>query len=112
MTPQSAGWTYVGFDVHRMRPGEIVAAETGSREVCLVWISGKGKATAAGEDFGVLGERMSPFDGAPHALYVPAGANWSVTAETVATATWRSEASAAAATMQAAAGPAFSWAAS
>ena len=82
VTPESAGWTYVGFDLHRMKPGEIVAAETGSREVCLVWISGKGKATAGGEDFGVLGERMTPFEGAPHALYVPADANWSVTAET------------------------------
>ena len=47
VTPESAGWTYVGFDLHRMKPGEILAAETGSREVCLVWISGKGKATAA-----------------------------------------------------------------
>ena len=69
VTPESAGWTYVGFDMHRMKPGEILAAETGSREVCLVWISGKGKATASGQDFGVLGERMSPFEGAPHALY-------------------------------------------
>ena len=82
VTPENAGWTYVGFDLHRMKPGEILAAETGSREVCLVWISGKGKVTAAGQDFGVLGERMSPFEGAPHALYVPADANWSVTAET------------------------------
>ena len=82
VTPESAGWTYVGFDMHHMRPGEILSAETGSREVCLVWISGKGKATAAGQDFGVLGERMSPFDGAPHALYIPADSNWSVTAET------------------------------
>lgn len=82
VTPESAGWTYVGFDLHRMKPGEIVAAETGSREVCLVWISGKGKATAGGKDFGVLGERMNPFEGAPHALYIPADSNWSVTAET------------------------------
>ena len=82
VTPESAGWTYVGFDMHHMRPGEILAAETGSREVCLVWISGKGTATAAGQDFGVIGERMSPFEGAPHALYIPADSNWSVTAET------------------------------
>ncbi|MCP8897533.1 5-deoxy-glucuronate isomerase [Shinella daejeonensis] len=82
VTPENAGWTYVGFDVHRMKPGEIVSAETGSREVCLVWLTGKGAAVAGGRDFGVLGERMSVFEGEPHALYVPAGSNWSVTAET------------------------------
>ena len=82
VTPQSAGWTYVGFDLHRLKPGETVSAETGDREVCLVWISGKASASAAGKDFGCVGERMSPFDGPPHALYVPAGSNWSVTAET------------------------------
>ena len=82
VTPESAGWTYVGFDLHRMKPGEIVAAETGSREVCRVWISGKGKATAGGEDFGVLGERMSPFEGKPWSVYLPEGSDWSVTATT------------------------------
>jgi 5-deoxy-glucuronate isomerase len=82
VTPESAGWTYVGFDLHRLKTGETASGETGSREVCLVWVSGKGKATAAGEDFGTQGRRMSPFEGAPAALYVPAGSSWSVTAET------------------------------
>ncbi|MFZ2100922.1 MAG: 5-deoxy-glucuronate isomerase [Oricola sp.] len=82
VTPENAGWTYVGFDLHRLKPGQRVSAETGDREVCLVWISGRGKAAAGGKDFGPVGERMSPFDGPPHALYVPAGSNWSVTAET------------------------------
>ncbi len=27
VTPQSAGWTYVGFDLHRLRPGETAASE-------------------------------------------------------------------------------------
>jgi 5-deoxy-glucuronate isomerase len=82
VTPQNAGWTYVGFDLHRLKPGETVSAETGDREACLVWVSGKASASAAGKDFGSVGGRMSPFDGPPHALYVPAGSNWSVTAET------------------------------
>ncbi|EPE99088.1 5-deoxy-glucuronate isomerase [Rhizobium grahamii] len=82
VTPESAGWTYVGFDMHRLKPGETVSGDASDREVCLVWVSGKGKATAAGEDFGSVGGRMSPFEGAPHSLYVPAGSRWSVTAET------------------------------
>lgn len=82
VTPENAGWTYVGFDLNKLKPGETVSGETGGREVCLVWISGKGKATAGGQDFGSVGERMSPFEGAPHSLYVAAGESWSVTAET------------------------------
>lgn len=82
VTPESAGWTYVGFDLHRLRPGETVSADTGGREVCLVFISGKGRAGAGGRDFGVLGERMSPFKGKPWSFYVPQGSHWSVSAET------------------------------
>jgi 5-deoxy-glucuronate isomerase len=82
VTPESAGWTYVGFELHKLKPGESASADTGDREVCLVWISGKGAAKAGGQDFGSLGERMSPFEGEPYALYIPAGSNWSVTAET------------------------------
>jgi 5-deoxy-glucuronate isomerase len=81
VTPESAGWTYVGFELHRLKPGDSVSAETGDREACLVWVSGKGKASAGGEDFGSLGGRSSPFEGQPAAVYVPAGSNWSVTAE-------------------------------
>jgi 5-deoxy-glucuronate isomerase len=82
ITPESAGWTYVGFELHRMKPGESLSEQTGGRETCLVWVSGKGTASAGGDDFGLMGERMSPFDGVPAALYVPAGSYWSVTAET------------------------------
>ncbi len=82
VTPESAGWTYVGFDLHRLQPGETVAAGTGEREACLVFIAGTGRASAAGRDFGLLGGRMSPFDGKPWSLYVPQGTDWAVTAET------------------------------
>ena len=76
ITPESAGWTYVGFALHRLQPGESAGAATEKREVCLVLVSGKAKLSVDGRDFGEMGERMSPFEGAPHALYVPAGATW------------------------------------
>jgi 5-deoxy-glucuronate isomerase len=82
VTPQNAGWTYVGFDLHRLRPGETVSGQTASREVCLVFVTGKGKAKAGGNDLGLLGERMSPFEGKPWSIYVPQGSDWSVTADT------------------------------
>ena len=67
VTPDSAGWTYVGFDLHRLKPGETVSADTGDREVCLVFVTGKGKAAAGGEELGSLGGRTSPFEGKPAA---------------------------------------------
>jgi 5-deoxy-glucuronate isomerase len=82
VTPSSAGWTYVGFDLHRLRPGGMVAADTHGREVCLVLVSGKAKIEAGGENFGTLGERMAPFAGKPYSVYAPAGSSWRATAET------------------------------
>jgi len=82
ITPMSAGWTYVGFDVLSLQPGESVARDTGDREVCLVLVAGRGEIQAGGKDFGTLGERMSPFTASPWSVYVPARARWSVTAET------------------------------
>ncbi len=82
VTPQSAGWSHVGFDLHRLRPGASASGETGEREACLVLVSGKGKVEAGGRDFGLLGARMSPFEGKPWSVYVPQGAHWRIAAET------------------------------
>lgn len=82
VTPENAGWTYVGFDLHRLAAGQSVGAPTGGREVCLVFVSGKGVVKAGGAEFGELGQRMSPFEGKPYSVYVPAGSDWSVTATT------------------------------
>lgn len=82
VTPENAGWTYVGFDLHRLEAGQAASGDSGMREVCLVFVIGKGVVTAAGEDLGLIGERMSPFDGKPWSVYLPAGTAWSVEAET------------------------------
>src|SRR5690606_903601 len=68
VTPASAGWTHVGFGLHRLGEGESLSEATGDREMCLVLVSGKGRFSVHGDDFGELGERMSPFEGAPWAL--------------------------------------------
>ena len=80
VTPESAGWTYVGFEILRLEKGLTVSRETGERELCLVMISGRALLTAAGDDLGEIGERMSPFDGPPWSAYVPANAAWSLVA--------------------------------
>ena len=82
VTPHSAGWTYVGFDLWKLAPGGIAVGSDGDREFCLVFISGKGRVHAGTLDFGTIGERLSPFEGKPWSVYVPAGMTWSVAAET------------------------------
>jgi 5-deoxy-glucuronate isomerase len=82
VTPGTAGWTYLGFDLCRLKPGQSARGNTQDREVCLVLISGKAAIGAEGQYYGVLGERMSPFEGKPWSVYVPAGAEWMATAAT------------------------------
>jgi 5-deoxy-glucuronate isomerase len=82
VTPKSAGWTYVGFELWKLGRGEIASGESNGRETCLVFIAGKGRVTVAGKDLGVVGERLSPFAGKPWSVYVPAGQPWKVSAET------------------------------
>ncbi len=62
--------------------GEILSGETGSRELCLVLIAGRAKVAAGGQDFGEIGERLSPLAGAPWSVYAPEGASWRVTPTT------------------------------
>jgi len=82
ITPASAGWSYVGFEVFDLAPAQALAQATEGREVCLVLLSGRAAVSAAGHDFGTLGERTSVFEGAPWSVYVPAHANWRVEAKT------------------------------
>ncbi|MBJ6985850.1 MULTISPECIES: 5-deoxy-glucuronate isomerase [unclassified Devosia] len=82
VTPESAGWTYVGFTLHKLSPGQSVSAPTGDREVCLVLVSGTADITAGSENFPSVGKRTSPFEGKPEAVYVPGHSNWSAKAVT------------------------------
>ncbi|MDH3793347.1 MAG: 5-deoxy-glucuronate isomerase, partial [Rhodospirillales bacterium] len=83
VTPESAGWRYVGFDVYRLEPGQRLARDTGQREVCLVLLTGKAHVTAGGTRYEDLGDRMSVFEGkGPYAVYLPAAASFEVEALT------------------------------
>ena len=82
VTPQTAGWTYVGFDLHRLTPGAFAKGGLPDREACLVFVGGKGRVTVDGKSLGEIGGRMSPFEGPGWSVYVPAGATWQVEATT------------------------------
>ena len=83
ITPQSAGWSYVGFGLYRLAAGETATEVTGDREVILVLVEGKAHLQAAGQDWGVMGDRMDVFERTPpHCLYVPNGSDWRAEAVT------------------------------
>jgi 5-deoxy-glucuronate isomerase len=67
----------VGFGLYRLGEGEVAAEATGDREVILVVVEGHVAVTGAGADWGVLGDRTTPFTRvAPHCLYLPPGCDW------------------------------------
>ena len=78
ITPESAGWEYVGFEVFMLKSGESLKQETGVREKCLVLVSGKANIKSLHQSWENLGERLSVFDSKsivegkpPYAVYVP-----------------------------------------
>lgn len=86
LTPQDAGWSYVGFDLHRLEAGQDVHGLLEGREAILVIVEGKAKIEAGGEDFGEMGERLSVFEKTPpHCLYVPPETPWEAVATTALT---------------------------
>jgi 5-deoxy-glucuronate isomerase len=73
ITPESAGWRYVGFEVYRL--GAVRRTESG-RETCVVVLGGRADLAAGGHTWSDLG-RENVFAGNPVALYVPPGVEWS-----------------------------------
>jgi 5-deoxy-glucuronate isomerase len=71
VTPESAGWRYVGFETRRLKAATRSSLDAGDREVCLVVLSGKARVSAAEFDSGTIGERESVFDGPPWSVYFP-----------------------------------------
>ena len=74
VTPQSAGWTHVGFRAIRLAAGEQELVDTGARELCLVVLTGTVDVSVDDAHWSGLGTRDSVFDEvSPAALYVPCG---------------------------------------
>ena len=71
ISPENAGWTYVGFEVLDIKAGERLERIGRGRELCIVMIAGRAQARVGGVDLGALGGRASPFAGQPSSLYAP-----------------------------------------
>ncbi len=83
VTPASAGWKYVGFELFRLSPGRVLRGGQAGREACLVLLTGSADVAVDGQSFEAIGGRASVFaDAAPGAVYAPVGATFAVTART------------------------------
>lgn len=83
ITPASAGWTYVGFEVFELTAGQKLQQASDDNECCVVILSGQGSIHTAHEAWDHLGERSSVFEEkAPYAAYVPPGDRVSISATT------------------------------
>lgn len=83
ITPESAGWTYVGFEVLHLQKGQSVSRPTADKEVCLVLLSGMANVSAAGQSWRGIGRRMSIFERIPpYSVYVPNDQTYAIEALT------------------------------
>jgi 5-deoxy-glucuronate isomerase len=80
VTPESAGWSYVGFEVYRLPAGARLDRRSEARETCVVVLSGRVHLGADGREWRDQGVRETVFDGPPTGLYVPPRAGWRVEA--------------------------------
>jgi 5-deoxy-glucuronate isomerase len=71
VTPSSAGWAYVGFEVLALDVGDLVERDTGGLEICLVVLSGLVDVRSEHGDWLGLGGRPDPFSALPDAAYLP-----------------------------------------
>ena len=81
ITPDSAKWLYVGFEVRKVSAGRATTVAMPGREACVMVLVGTADLAAGGQTFDGVGGRQSVFeDKAPGAVYLPAGITCTVTA--------------------------------
>jgi 5-deoxy-glucuronate isomerase len=74
VTPESAGWSYVGFEA--LRVSAPVERSTAAGELCIVVISGTVSVRSVYGDWRGLGGRPDPWSGLPDAVYLPPGTRY------------------------------------
>jgi 5-deoxy-glucuronate isomerase len=82
VTPKRAEWEFVSFAVRQIAASDTWRARTGGNEVCLVLLSGLASvAWSPGQARRLrLGPRRDVFTGYPHAVYLPPGTTFELTA--------------------------------
>lgn len=69
VTPATAGWRYLSFQVIALKPGETFAVETRTNEMALTPLAGRARVTVGTEEFALA--RADVFAELAHVLYIP-----------------------------------------
>lgn len=75
-------YEYLSFQTRKLRAGESLAGETGESELAIVLLSGFCSVESSAGSFARVGGRSGVFAGRPHAVYLPVGTAFTVTADT------------------------------
>jgi 5-deoxy-glucuronate isomerase len=81
VTPESAGWDYVGFEVLALGGDRRAERDTGDREVCVVGIAGAFTVSSAYGEWRGIGGRRDPWSGLPGAAYLPPRTRFELTGD-------------------------------
>ena len=79
VTPASAGWQHLGFELHALADGAAFEHRSAEHETALILLAGDAELRLGDERHEVQGRR-GVFDGLPHALYAPPGVEFGITA--------------------------------
>ncbi|OWF81109.1 5-deoxy-glucuronate isomerase [Yersinia alsatica] len=83
ISPENAGWRFVGFDVYRLAAGKTLNLDSADNELCLVLVAGIASISTQRAEYPHVGKRMSPFERTPpYSVYVPHHDHVNVVAET------------------------------
>jgi len=78
VTPESATWRYLGFEVLALDEGTIARRKSADREVCVVLLAGVAHLRSEHGDWRELGGRPNPWSGRPDAAYLPPGTSFEI----------------------------------
>jgi 5-deoxy-glucuronate isomerase len=78
VTPESAGWGHVGFEVLELDDGVVAHRSALGRELCVVVVGGRCHVSSEHGEW-EIGERPDPFSGPPAAAYLPPGGSVEIT---------------------------------
>ncbi len=75
ISPESAGWEYVGFEVLALAGGVTAERSCGERELCVVVVGGTVDVASEHGEWTGLGGRSDPWSGPPEGAYLPPGSH-------------------------------------
>jgi 5-deoxy-glucuronate isomerase len=80
VTPESAGWDYISFQVRRLAKGQSWAFAGGENELAIVDLSGRFAVASNRGEWPLVGGRTGVFSSAAHVLYLPRRSEFTITA--------------------------------